>query len=170
MLIFFIADLLRDPDKQARFLEDPVALLSENGLSEEQQAIILSRNSELLARAVSQELLTTTLSGPVVLWPGPVLHLTAISPDRGGRGRVLKTRLTGTWFEQSLRVSLTLGATSVHGDVRGVTRYDNGSSHASVEFTLGSELPTGRYTVVGTQQSGNGLTQKSTLDEAFTLE
>ncbi|WP_437970526.1 hypothetical protein WMF04_15110 [Sorangium sp. So ce260] len=164
MLMFFIADLARDPNLQAAFSEDPERVMAHAGLSDEQQALLRTRDPKRIADAVAKEIEGLPLRSvdPVANWIGPVLHVTAIEPKGGVQGHEVKTVVYGTFFENPMTCSLVQGPTVISGVVSNVITGQN--SRMDVQFNLANALP-GPYGVRAKSRRA-----ESTLPRAFEVK
>ncbi|WP_437727594.1 MULTISPECIES: hypothetical protein [unclassified Sorangium] len=164
MLMFFIADLARDPNLQAAFSEDPERAMAQAGLSDEQKALLRTRDPKRIADAVAQEVeaLPIRSVSPVVNWIGPVLHVTAVEPNSGVHGQEVKTVVYGTYFESTMACSLVQGTTVISGVVSNVVTGMN--SRMEVRFNLANAVP-GPYGVQARSRRA-----ESTLPRAFEVK
>ncbi|WP_437801710.1 hypothetical protein [Sorangium sp. So ce693] len=164
MLMFFIADLARDPNLQAAFAEDPEHTMEAAGLSDPQRAVLRSRDPKRIADAVAREVerLPMRSPDPVVNWIGPVLHVTAVYPPAGVVGQVVKLVVYGTFFESAMQCSLVQGQTVIRGVVSNVVTGE--SSRMDVQFNLGNAPPDWFGVQARTQKA------ESTLPRAFEVE
>ncbi|WP_437281584.1 hypothetical protein WME90_13825 [Sorangium sp. So ce375] len=164
MLLFFIADLARDPNLQAAFAEDPERAMDAAGLSDAQKTVLRTRDSKQIAAEVAREVegLPVKSVDPVVNWIGPVLHVTAVDPREGVVGQVVKVVVYGTYFESTMRCSLIQGQTVIQGVVSNVVSGPN--SKMDVQFNLGG-APLGWYGVQARTRKA-----ESTLPRAFEVK
>lgn len=164
MLMFFIADLARDPNMQAAFSEDPERVMARAGLSDEQKALLRTRDPKRIADAVAAEVegLPVRSVDPVVSWIGPVLHVTAIEPSGGVVGHDVNAVVYGTYFESTMTCSLVQGPVVIPGVVSNVVTGLN--SRMDVRFNL-DNARFGAYAVQARSRRA-----ESTLPGAFEVK
>jgi len=151
-MALFIDALERSPQLQAAFLEDPEGVIRQRGLSEEEEEILLSRDEERIEEALGEPMAAERLiewrMAVRAPWISPEAKVTALEPAEGRRGEVVPVTLFGAFFREiDLSVELRKGATVIRGDVSNVENPNTPQSSLDVTFSLGTNVPLGRYDV-----------------------
>lgn len=86
MLIYFIADYLRNPELQLRASEDPVTLLDEYGIPRDIQQAFRRHDHAAVLEAARDEVTALLAGAPmrghhVMFWGAPRITVTSVSPS-----------------------------------------------------------------------------------------
>lgn len=162
-LLFFMADVMRNPDLQSAFRKNPGGVMTEYGLNTAQQVALQSRDPGRIAQELKVEL-EKKKNDVTVLWPGPTLELKTFSPSSGAQGQSsLVVQGTGTNFTEDMTVQLVpeKSGSALPITLTSVTAGEQGSFSGLLSIPANATI--GTYDAVATSLT----TGSSTLDKAF---
>ena len=168
-LLFFLADVQRDPKLQAEFRKDPARLMKRLGLDAGSAKALEQRDVAALGKALQKELANHNPPEPIVLWGGHRIDLKTFSPSSGTRGQTNVTvEATGLWFQQGMTCELKRGTstipvtiTAVQCDTKTGASSFKGKMSIPADASTGSYKATAESSLTGQSELGNALTVKA---------
>lgn len=153
LLLYMVADLMRDPNKQGAFIESPNQIMDSYGLNDHQRATFYSMNAPRIADLIRDEFAANSAleNGMAVQpdWPAPDPQVRSFEPRTAARGTLLSLTIRGEALLPSASVRLVPrsqeAATPVGGTVKGATGTFR-ETELSATFNLSSASP-GEYRV-----------------------
>lgn len=131
LLLYMVADLMRDPNKQGSFVESPDKVMDSYGLNEHQRATFYSMNAPLIADLIRDEFKANSpieSGAPVQAdWPAPDPQVRSFEPRAGERGSLISLTIRGEALLPTASVRLipraadSPGAQPVGGTVNGAS-------------------------------------------------
>jgi len=164
MILYFLADIFRNPNLQKEYEEDPDRLMKREGLTGLEIELLKSRDVHRIAACVATEV--KDLFQPTELWGGPILSLTSIKPGQAQLGKILTASVVGTYFEKTISCRLEQDRTRIRGEVHNVQT--GAQSSLSAIFAIPPDAPVGSYSLV-VEQPGSGSPESATLTNAVTI-
>lgn len=161
-LIIFLADLMRDPQRQEAFARDPRRLMKQSGLDDAEIELVWSEDKAGIGAAVAQEL-ADFASAQRLPYPSSTVKVTAISPASAAAGTTVQARVDGLFFDAKATCSLRSGQDEVVGKVLDV----QSSFHSSltVSFDVPADADPGKWSV----RVSNAADHYDTLPQAFEI-
>jgi hypothetical protein len=152
LLLYMVADLMRDPSKQGAFVDSPNSIMDSYGLNDHQRATFYSMNAPLIADLIRDEFKANSPieSGMPVQpdWPAPDPQVRSFEPRTAARGSLLSLTIRGEALLPSAAVRLiprSDEAAPVSGTVKGAAGTFR-EAELSATFDLSSASP-GEYRV-----------------------
>jgi hypothetical protein len=152
LLLYMVADLMRDASKQGAFVEDPEAVMNSYGLSDHQRSVFYSMSAPRIGEYLREEFTANAplQGGAAVLpdWPVPDPQVRSFEPRAGTPGARVALTIRGEGLLPSAAVRLIPRggeAAPVMGAVSGVKGTFR-EAEMSATFDL-SGAATGEYRV-----------------------
>ena len=128
LLLYMVADLMRDASKQGAFVENPEAVMNSYGLSDHQRSIFYSMSAPRIGEYLRDEFTANAplQGGAPVLpdWPVPDPQVRSFEPRAGAPGALVALTIRGEGLLPSAEVRLIPRAggeaVPVVGEVKGV--------------------------------------------------
>ncbi|MGK4009180.1 hypothetical protein WMF31_41660 [Sorangium sp. So ce1036] len=137
MLIYFIADYLRDPELQLRASEDPVTVLAEYGVALDMQQALRRHDHAAILEAARDEV-AALLAGSskhdhhVMMWGTPRITVTSVSPSTAKVDSFTPLTIEGSSFPPTGKARLSFrneqSDECVDGTIASVTTDPHGRS------------------------------------------
>lgn len=154
MYLFLMADLVRDAKLRDRFLLDAPTVLSEYGFDQKQQQFLATVPPREFRKVMDRDyaaLMEQIYGGHVenVLypWPSSELVVTTFTPAGVKQGVTTHMTINGQGFPTHCAVEFSLGSTVVAGGDVVLTDSNPWSSKLTCTVCIGTDMPTGAYTV-----------------------
>lgn len=152
LLLYMVADLLRNPELQGTFVDDPEQVMDSYGLTTEQRAVLYSMHAGHIGDYIRREFaVAAPLEGGVPIqpdWPLPDPQIRSFEPRTAARGATVDVVIRGEGLLPSAEVRLVPEAAEAPcaaGVVRGV-RGTFREAEMQASFDLGTVSP-GRYRI-----------------------
>jgi hypothetical protein len=99
LLLYMVADLMRDAGKQGAFVEDPEEVMNSYGLSDHQRSIFYTMNAPRIGEFIREEFTANAplQGGAPVLpdWPVPDPQVRSFEPRAGAPGALVALTIRG---------------------------------------------------------------------------
>ncbi|AUX27707.1 uncharacterized protein SOCEGT47_083050 [Sorangium cellulosum] len=137
MLIYFIADYLRNPELQLRASEDPVTVLAEYGIALDMQQAFRRHDHAAIVKTAHDELAAllsrSSLRGHhVMMWGTPRITVTSVSPSTTKADSFTPLTIEGSSFPPAGKARLSFrneqSNDCVDGTIASVTTDPHGRS------------------------------------------
>jgi hypothetical protein len=155
-MIFFLADLMRDPKGQEAFAKDPRTLMKQAGLDDRQIDLIWQGDVAGVGAEMAREI-RDFVSGRRLPYPSSTVEVRSISPAQGAAGSTVSATVEGLFFADGATCRLKSGSEVIVGQVASVT--SSFLSTMAVTFQIPADASPGKWTVevANTEDSRDGL-------------
>jgi hypothetical protein len=163
MLLYFIADLMRNSDLQQSFSRDQDATMQQARLSPEAREAMNSGNRHKVLQILGAELQKTELFGAV--WIKGGVTISSVSPKQGAAGSQVRLEIRGDFFASGAFVTLQKDDVNYLASTLEVTHQNEKNSFLVATLNIPASASPGPYAV----SVSNPDAWYAIQDNAFTI-